>query len=36
MGNMQGAVLGKKHSKVIEYGIEILSVFFFFFLFRKV
>lgn len=28
---MQGAVLGKKHSKVIEYGIEILSVFFFFF-----
>lgn len=27
---MQGAVLGKKHSKVIEYGIEILSVVFFF------
>lgn len=32
---MQGAVLGKKHSKVIEYGIEILSVFFFFFSFVK-
>lgn len=32
---MQGAVLGKKHSKVIEYGIEILRVFFFFFSFVK-
>lgn len=27
MGNMQGAVLGKRHSKVVEHGIETLSVF---------
>lgn len=27
IGNMQGAVLGKRYSKVVEHGIEILSVF---------